>query len=216
MLAIQPIQHGTLVLSWNEEIIYVDPTGGREAFKGIASPDIIVITHAHGDHMDIETLQELDTEGTRIIAPESVADELPDNFTDHLIILANGERTDQSDIEIKAVPMYNLPDDSNSRHPKGWGNGYVMTFEDKNVYISGDTEDIQEMRRLNDIDVAFVCMNLPYTMDINQAASAVLAFKPQIIYPYHHRGQDVEKFKQLVTDENNQIEVRLRDWYPTK
>lgn len=212
-LTIQPIQHGTVVFSWNDNMVYVDPTGGTEAFEGLDSPDIILISHLHGDHMDIETLKALDTEGTVVIVPQSVADELPDAFSDQLVILANGETTDQMGIGIRAIPMYNLPDDSDSRHPKGWGNGYVMTFGGKNVYVSGDTEDIDEMRALEDIDVAFVCMNLPYTMDINQASDAVLDFEPEIMYPYHYRGQDTEKFKELVTSENDEIDVRLRDWY---
>jgi L-ascorbate metabolism protein UlaG (beta-lactamase superfamily) len=213
-LTIQPIQHGTLVLTWNDQNVYVDPTGGSGAFEEIDSPDIILISHAHGDHMNIKTLQALDTEGTTMIVPQSVADELPDNFSDQLVVLANGEDTDQSGISVRAVPMYNLPDDETSRHNKGWGNGYVLNFGGENVYISGDTEDIPEMRSLENIDVAFVCMNLPYTMDIYQAASAVLDFEPEIMYPYHYRGQDTERFKEVVTEENDQIEVRLRDWYP--
>lgn len=213
MLTIQPIQHGTLVLSWNDNQVYVDPTGGAEAFEGINAPDIILISHAHGDHMNIETLKALDTEGVEMIVPQSVADELPGEFSDQLVILANGESTDQMGIDIRAIPMYNLPQSPDSRHPKGWGNGYVMNFGGENVYISGDTEGIKEMRSLENIDVAFVCMNLPYTMDINQAASAVLDFEPEIMYPYHYRGQDTEKFKELVTQKNDNIEVRLRDWY---
>jgi L-ascorbate metabolism protein UlaG (beta-lactamase superfamily) len=114
--------------------------------------------------------------------------------------------------------MYNLPENSDSRHTKGRGNGYVINFGGKNVYISGDTEDIPEMRHLKNIDVAFVCMNLPYTMDVNQAANAVLEFKPKIVYPYHYRGQeglsDVSAFKKLVNDGNKSIEVRLVNWYP--
>lgn len=213
-LTIQPIQHGTLVLGWNGSNVYVDPTGGVGSFEGIPGPDMIVITHAHGDHMDIETLRALDTEGAAMIVPRSVAKELPEQYRDQLTILNNGETTKQVGISVRAIPMYNLPDDADSRHPKGWGNGYVMTFGGKNVYVSGDTEDIPEMRSLDNIDIAFVCMNLPYTMDINRAASAVLDFKPEIIYPYHYRGQDTKKFKKLVTRKNDQIEVRLRDWYP--
>lgn len=215
-LTIQPIQHGTLVLSWTDEHVYVDPTGGSEAFEDIDSPDLILITHAHGDHMDVETLRALDIEGAAMIVPQSVADELPDEFSDHLVILANGEETDYSNIVIRAVPMYNMPDDGTARHSKGWGNGYVMTFGGKNVYVSGDTADIPEMRSLENIDVAFVCMNLPYTMDIYQAASAVLDFEPAIMYPYHHRGQDIERFKEIVNWENKDIDVRLRDWYPDR
>ena len=114
--------------------------------------------------------------------------------------------------------MYNLPEAADSRHTKGRGNGYILTMGGKKIYLSGDTEDIPEMRALKDIDVAFVCMNLPFTMDINQAASAVLEFKPKIVYPYHYRGQgglaDVEGFKKLVNAGNPKIEVRLRSWYP--
>lgn len=214
-LTIQPIQHGTLVFSWNNQQVYIDPTGGAEAFEGIVDdPDIILITHAHGDHMDVETLKALDTEDLPIIVPQSVADELPDDFENQLVILANGEETGYLNIAVRAVPMYNLPDDETARHSKGWGNGYVMNFGGKNVYVSGDTEDIPEMRSLENIDVAFVCMNLPYTMDIYQAASAVLDFEPEIMYPYHHRGQDIERFKEIVTKENSNIDVRVREWYP--
>ena len=112
--------------------------------------------------------------------------------------------------------MYNLPETEDSRHPKSRGNGYVLNLGGKRLYISGDTEDIPEMRTLQDIDIAFVCMNLPYTMTVEQAASAVLEFKPNIVYPFHYRGKgglaDVEKFQQLVS-EDQEIEVRLRDWY---
>lgn len=215
-LTIQPILHGTLVLSWNGNNVYIDPTGGAEVFEGIDLPNMILITHAHGDHMDIETLQALDTEEATMIVPQSVADELSGDFSDQLVIMENGENTNLSDIGIRAVPMYNLPDDETSRHQKGWGNGYVLDFGDKSVYVSGDTEDISEMRSLENINVAFVCMNLPYTMDIYQAASAVLDFEPEIIYPYHYRGQDTERFKEVITEENNQIEVRLKDWYPNR
>lgn len=214
MLTIQPIHHGTLVLSWNDTEVYIDPTGGTEAFKGIDTPDVILITHAHGDHMNIETLRALDTREVEMVVPQSVADELPEEFQDQLVILDNGEIAKQFEFTVRAVPMYNLPDDETSRHPKGWGNGYVLTFGGKNVYVSGDNEDIPEMRSLKDIDIAFVCMNLPYTMDIYQAASAVLDFEPKIMYPYHYRGQDTERFKQVVTQENDQIEVRLLNWYP--
>jgi L-ascorbate metabolism protein UlaG (beta-lactamase superfamily) len=114
--------------------------------------------------------------------------------------------------------MYNLPETEDSRHPKGRGNGYVINLGGKSVYFSGDTEDIPEMRSLKNIDIAFVCMNLPFTMDVEQAAHAVLAFKPKIVYPYHYRGQnglsDVEIFKKAVNAGNNKIDVRLRNWYP--
>lgn len=212
-LTIQPIQHGTLALSWNKTTIYVDPTGGKEAFSGLNKPNLILLTDIHGDHMNIKTLKTLDTENTTIIAPQAVKERLPESLVKKVAVLSNGENTELMNIKIHAIPMYNLPEDEDSRHPKGRGNGYILTMGGKNIYISGDTEDIKEMRSLENIDVAFVCMNLPYTMDINQAAGAVLEFKPDIVYPYHYRGQDTEAFKAMVNEKNKEIEVRLRNWY---
>ncbi len=213
-LTIQPIHHGTLAFSWDEKTIYLDPTGGADAFKGLDKPDIILITDIHGDHMNIETLKALDTENTTIVAPQAVKERLPEPLAKKVTVLSNGDNTKLMKIKISAIPMYNLPENEDSRHPKGRGNGYVLTMGGKNIYISGDTEDIPEMRALENIDIAFVCMNLPYTMDINQAASAVLEFKPGIVYPFHYRGQDTEAFKALVNEKNKEIEVRLKDWYP--
>jgi L-ascorbate metabolism protein UlaG (beta-lactamase superfamily) len=113
-------------------------------------------------------------------------------------------------VELEGVPMYNLTAERLKNHTKGRGNGYIATFGGKRIYLSGDTEDIPEMRALKNIDVAFVCFNLPYTMTEEQAASAVREFKPRIVYPYHYRGSDLEKFKNLV---GTASEVRLRDWY---
>lgn len=213
-LIIQPILHGTLVLKWNNKIIYVDPYGGAKAFEGIGTPDMILITDIHGDHMNVETLNSLETSKASWILPRAVAEQLPDGLAENTTILGNGEKTNQAGIEISAVPMYNLPETPDSRHPKGRGNGYILRLGGKNIYLSGDTEDIEEMRALKNIDVAFVCMNMPYTMDIQQAASAVLAFKPRIVYPFHYRGSDTEAFKKLVHDKDTSIEVRLRNWYP--
>ncbi|MEX0610263.1 MAG: MBL fold metallo-hydrolase [Balneolaceae bacterium] len=212
-LVIQPILHGTVVFEWNDKIIYVDPYGGAEAFKGVPNPDIILITHPHGDHLNLETLEAIHTENATFIVPQAVADELPQEFKSRIQVLKNDESTNLLGISVLAVPMYNLPEED-ARHAKGWGNGYVLTMGGKNIYLSGDTEDIPEMRSLQNIDVAFVCMNLPYTMDINQAASAVIEFEPAIMYPYHHRGQDIEEFKTLVDEAGRQIDVRLKNWYP--
>ncbi|MET2984739.1 MBL fold metallo-hydrolase [Aureibaculum conchae] len=216
-IIIQPIIHGTLVLQWNNTTIYVDPYGGAALFKGIAAPDLILITDIHGDHTNLETLKGLDTKKAKFIVPSAVAEMLKDDYGNQLEIIRNGEMSVQGDIFINALPMYNLPEDETSRHPKGRGNGYFLNLGGKAIYISGDTEDIKEMRTLKDIDIAFVCMNLPYTMDINQAADAVLEFKPKIVYPYHYRGKpnmsDTKAFKKLVNDKNTEIEVRLKDWY---
>jgi L-ascorbate metabolism protein UlaG (beta-lactamase superfamily) len=217
-LKIQPITHGSLVLTWNGKTIYVDPYGGAELYKGIAKPDLILITDIHGDHLDAKTLDALDTKKTIIVAPQAVADQIPEKYKSMVTVIGNGQNTNQLGIPIAAIPMYNLPEAADAKHVKGRGNGYVLNIGGKNIYIAGDTEDIPEMRALENIDVAFVPMNLPYTMDINQAASAVLEFKPKVIYPYHYRGtqglSDVEAFKKLVNDQDKNIEVRLRNWYP--
>lgn len=216
-LTIQPLNHATFALTWQGKTIYADPNGGAKTFAGIASPDLILITDIHGDHFNPETLKAINASQAILVVPQAVADKLPEDLKGKAVILDNGETTSQLNFSITAVPMYNLPETSDTRHPKGRGNGYVLTFGDKKVYISGDTSGIPEMRALKGIDVAFVCMNLPYTMDINEAAQAVVDFKPAVIYPYHYRGQgglsDTEAFKKLVNDKNKNIEVRLRDWY---
>ena len=214
-----PVLHGTLVLKWNKLSIYVDPYGGKEVFDGLDDPNIILITDIHGDHHNANTLSELNLEIAIIIAPQAVHDKLTPEEQDKAKVLSNDERFDYDDLWIEAIPMYNLPEDETSRHTKGRGNGYVMNFGKESIYISGDTEDIVEMRNLKNIDVAFVCMNQPYTMTVEQAADAVLEFKPKVVYPFHYRGgggkfSNVEKFKSLVNNGNPDIEVRLRAWYP--
>ena len=214
---VQPIFHAALVLEWNGKNIYVDPYNGADAYKTLKKPDLVLITDIHGDHMDIKTLQALDLSGASLIVPQAVADKLPAEWKDKIVVLNNGKTTEQSGVTISAIPMYNLPNDSTARHTKGRGNGYIITLGGKKFYVSGDTEDIPEMRGLKNIDVAFVCMNLPFTMSVEQAASAVLDFKPKIVYPYHYRGQggfsDTGKFKALVNKEDPSIDVRLKDWY---
>lgn len=212
-----PLLHATMVLEWKDNTIFIDPYGGAELFEDFKDADLVLITHAHSDHYNKETLKELDLANARLIAPESVLDEFLAMIFDEVTILANGEEVETHGIRVKAVPMYNLPNDENARHPKGWGNGYILTIGGKRFYISGDTEDIPEMRALQNIDYAFVCMNLPFTMSVDQAADAVLEFKPEVVYPFHYRNaggySDVYKFKALVSKDPD-IEVRLRHWYP--
>jgi L-ascorbate metabolism protein UlaG (beta-lactamase superfamily) len=218
-LTIQPVQHASLVLTVKGITIYADPSGA-DNYKNSAPPTIILITDIHGDHFDVKTIEAVKTANTILVVPQAVADKLPAADKDHLVILANGSKVTQSGISIAAIPMYNLPESPTAMHTKGRGNGYVLGIGGKQVYISGDTQGIPEMRSLKDIDVAFVCMNLPYTMDVKEAADAVLAFKPRIVYPYHYRGQgglsDVNTFKSLVEAGNQKIDVRLLNWYPKK
>ena len=218
---IEPISHATAVIKWDDAVFYTDPVGGAEAFNGAEEPDFILITDTHGDHMDAETLQALELDDSlKIIVPQAVKDQLPTEMNDRLIVMNNGETIEHMGFTIEAVPMYNLPEAEDAFHVKGRGNGYVLEKGGKRLYISGDTEDIPEMRNLENIDVALVSMNLPYTMPVDQAAEGVVAFAPEKVYPYHYRGQeglaDVQKFKELVNQENEDIEVVLADWYPER
>lgn len=218
-LKIIPIMHATMVLNYGDETIYVDPTGGKKAFINKKKPTIILITDIHGDHFNLETLKELDLDGAMIVAPQAVIDKFPEDFKPLFKVLNNGENATLKDVSIEAIPMYNLREEALKFHSKGRGNGYVLTINNERIYISGDTEDIPEMRALKNIDKAFVCMNLPYTMTVESAASAVLEFKPKQVYPYHYRGQgglsDVIKFKSIVKTSNPNIEVVQLNWYPS-
>lgn len=217
-----PISHGTLVLEHKNTVIYVDPVGGATAFEGQKQPNIILVTDIHGDHLNIETLEAISKEHTKIIVPIAVADKLPETLKGNLSVMPNGLSInltiDNNDIAVEAIPMYNLREEALQFHTRDRGNGYVLTLGGERIYISGDTEDIPEMRALKDIDIAFVCMNLPWTMTVDSAASAVLDFKPKSVYPYHYRGtdglSDVSKFKTLINAENEAIEVKLLNWYP--
>tara|TARA_R110000765_G_scaffold99110_1_gene186065 strand:+ start:609 stop:1436 length:828 start_codon:yes stop_codon:yes gene_type:complete len=219
-IKITPIEHATAVIEWNDITIYIDPTGGSTAFKNQKKPDLILITDIHGDHFNKETLEAIDISKATFVVPQAVADEMPDEFADKLKILANGSSKELNGILIEAIPMYNLREEAKDFHVKGRGNGYILTIDKQRIYFSGDTEDIPEMRSLKNIDKAFVCMNLPYTMTVESAASAVLDFKPKQVFPYHFRGRpdvsDVEMFKKLVDAGNQDIEVVQLDWYPNE
>ncbi|AVR45901.1 MBL fold metallo-hydrolase [Christiangramia fulva] len=217
-IEITPISHATGVFDWGDTVFYTDPVGGAEAFSDQKKPDFVLITDIHPDHMDAETLKALNLGDTKIIVPQAVKEKLPEELQTNLIVMNNGDTKEIMDFKIKAVPMYNLPESKDAFHPKGRGNGYVLEKNGKRLYISGDTEDTPEMRNLENIDVALVSMNLPYTMPVKQAAEGVLAFKPKKVIPYHYRGKDgfanIEKFKELVNEGDKNIEVELMDWYP--
>tara|TARA_R110002049_G_scaffold355_12_gene2136 strand:- start:47 stop:856 length:810 start_codon:yes stop_codon:yes gene_type:complete len=218
---ITPISHATMVLEWDGTIIYVDPVGGATAFEGQPEPDLVLVTDIHGDHLNTETIDAIITDGTKIIAPQAVADNMPANQKVQTAVLNNGETSETMGFTVEAIPMYNLREEALKFHAKGRGNGYVIEKDDKRVYISGDTEDIPEMRALQNIDVAFVCMNLPYTMPVKSAASAVVDFKPKKVYPYHYRGtdglSDVGLFRDWIkkSSASKDIEVVQLDWYPS-
>lgn len=216
--AVMPMTHATAVFMWGGEVIYMDPTGGAEAFDGKPAATIVLVTDIHGDHLSTSTLESVVGANTLLIVPDAVKKMLPVELAAKAQVLANGATTTLKGFAIEAIPMYNLPESKDARHTKGRGNGYVIERDGYRVYVAGDTADIPEMRALKNIDVAFVPMNLPFTMDIETAAEAVLEFKPKKVYPFHYRGQaglaDVNKFKELVNAGDPTIEVVLLNWYP--
>jgi len=207
-ITIAPINHATLQLVYAGKVIDVDPVAQGD-YTGLAAPDLILITDIHGDHLDPATVAKLKKATTTVVAPEAAAAQL-----DHPVVIANGEKKTIAGVAIEAVPMYNLtrgPSAGQLYHPKGRGNGYILTLGGKRIYIAGDTEGTPEMRALQNVDVAFIPMNLPYTMPPIEAADAVKAFKPKIVYPYHYRGSDLHLFEDAL--KGTGIEVRIRDWY---
>ena len=205
---ITPLQHASLMIEAGGKVIQVDPVG-PDMYTSLPKADLILITDIHGDHMSPPTIAQVKQADTVIVAPAAVAKTVTDAQ-----VLNNGESKKWAGWTIEAIPMYNLkrgPSPGTVYHTKGRGNGYVLTYGDKRFYISGDTEGIPEMRALQNIDVAFVCMNLPYTMPPEEAAEAVKAFKPKVVYPYHYRGSDLSVFQKAL--EGTGIDVRVRDWY---
>jgi L-ascorbate metabolism protein UlaG (beta-lactamase superfamily) len=208
-LQIVPIKHASLRLNVGNHVIYADPAEAKR-FDGAKLGDLVLITDIHGDHFDPEALAHVVGPSTVVIAPPVVAAKYP-----RAKVLKNGEHTEVLGIGIEAIPMYNEkrgPAAGQLYHDKGRGNGYVLQVGKTRVYLSGDTECTPEMRALKDIDVAFVCMNLPYTMTPEEAAECVNAFRPQVVYPYHYHGTDLQAFRKAVTAPH--VDVRLRDWYP--
>lgn len=213
---IHPIEHATFVMQWNGKTIAVDPIGGGTPFMDLGPADLILITDIHGDHLSVETVALLAKPETVIVCPAAVAEKFTEVDRGRLTVLANGESAEWGEATVEAIAAYNLTPERQNFHAKGRGNGYVLTLGGTRIYISGDTEGVPEMRALEDIDAAFVCMNLPYTMDVTAAAEAVLEFKPKVVYPYHYRGKggmsDLDQFRSLVAKDPG-IEVRLLEWY---
>jgi L-ascorbate metabolism protein UlaG (beta-lactamase superfamily) len=209
-----PIEHATFALKTGNITILVDP--GRtsiEKYSGYNNPDLVLITHHHGDHFDLDIINKLKGEKTKLIASKIVVDKA--GFG---LIINNNETTTYEKIKIEAIPMYNTTPERQKFHVKGEGNGYILTIGKERIFIAGDTEDIPEMRKLKNIDYAFICMNLPYTMTPEQAGSAVLEFKPRTVCPYHYRTKDVsndeilERFTKIVAA-NKKINIDYLRWY---
>lgn len=203
-----PLAHATLQIEHAGHTILVDPTP-QAKYDGLRPANIILITDVHGDHFDAATLAKVRGMAT-VFAPPEVAKSIMG-----ATVIANGETKNAMGVNFEAIPMYNIqrgPQPGQLYHTKGRGNGYVINMAGKRIYLSGDTECVPEIKEIKNIDVAFVTMNLPFTMPVAEAAECVKAFKPKIVYPYHYRGQNLEEFQAAVKGTPG-VEVRIRDWY---
>lgn len=218
-LVIHPIHHASVMLTFAGKHILVDPASAPGApqgsdptpeYKAMPAPDAILITHAHPDHFNVAILTAVAGANTVIVAPQNVVDQLPPPLKAKAKVMKNGDKMDVAGVPVEAVAMYNVTADRLMFHPKGQGNGYVLTAGGKRVYLAGDTEETPELKTLPNIDVAFLPMNLPYTETVEAAAVWVKDFKPKIVYPYHYGMSDVNAFKAMV---GTASEVRLRKWY---
>ena len=211
-LKVTPLHHATVLLQCDKLAIYVDPVHDT-SYAGLPKADLILITDIHGDHLDLAGIEMIRQDSTAFVVPPAVAEKLAPTIKT-LSVLKNADRKTLGVVGVEAIPMYNLvrgPKPTERYHDKGRGNGYVLTIGGTRVYLSGDTECIPEMKALKTIDVAFVCMNLPYTMPPSEAAVCVNAFRPKVVYPYHYRGSDPAELQKAITGKD--VEVRIRDWY---
>lgn len=214
---VTPILHASLLLEVAGQAIYIDPFGKGD-FVGLPKADFILLTDNHPDHLDTKALDALSTPATRVVAPPAVAAELEGR--PKVSVLENGKKQGLGLLEVETVPMYNLergPEPGKKYHEKGRGNGYILSFGDKRFYISGDTECTPEVKALRSIDVAFLCMNLPYTMTPKEAGECVNAFQPKVLFPYHYGvpGGPRSNLDELdaALDPKAGVEVRRRAWY---
>lgn len=205
-IAITFIGHATLMMSFDGKIIHIDPVSEYADYSKLPKADLILVTHEHFDHYDQKAINAVKTDKTSLVITQTIAKQVKNG-----IIMKNGDKKTVQGIQIEAVPAYNLVHMRSPGvpyHPKGVGNGYIITFDKKRIYIAGDTENIPEMKNLKNIDIAFLPMNLPYTMTPEMVADAAKAFHPKILYPYHFGETNVQKLVDLLKGEN--IEVRIR------
>jgi L-ascorbate metabolism protein UlaG (beta-lactamase superfamily) len=209
-LTITFLGHATLMLEYQGKIIHVDPAVKKVDYGMLPKADLILITHEHGDHYDVSAIEQLKKQDTQIIVNQAVKDKGSDGQ-----VMANGDSIEILDLLIKAVPAYNIVhkrENGELYHPKGRDNGYIITFANHQLYIAGDTENTPEVKALKGIDIAFLPMNLPYTMSPEMVADAVRSFKPTVLYPYHYRGTDPNTLIALLKDQQH-TEIRLRKMY---
>ncbi len=206
-LVISFLGHGSLMMTYVGKAIHIDPVSSEADYAKLPKADMILITHEHYDHLDLKAVNSIKTAATKIVGTSEVASQIPG-----IVVMKNGNLQTVDGLQIEAVPAYNIVNmhaPGKPFHPKGVGNGYIVTFGDKRLYIAGDTENTTEMKELRNIDVAFLPMNLPYTMTPEMVADAAKVFKPKILYPYHYGETDTARLVALLKDTPG-IEVRIR------
>ncbi len=206
-LTIQFIGHGSLIFTFNGKTIHIDPYGEVADYSQLPKADIVFITHDHKDHFDLKALEQITTPNTVVVLTETCGRQYQEGM-----VMRNDDEVIVQGIKVRAVPAYNIVHTRPSGfpyHPKGFGNGYVMTFGDKNVYVAGDTENIPEMKDLKEIAIAFLPMNLPFTMTPDMVADAARVIKPAVLYPYHTGDTDTSQIAEMLKDDKT-IEVRIR------
>lgn len=207
-LVITFVEHGTLMLTFAGKVIHIDPWSRLADYSKMPKADMILITHGHRDHLDLKAVESIRTEKTQVVLTENCANRVKGG-----VVMDNGDVKTVGGLKIEAVPAYNIVHMRSKGvpfHPKGVGNGYIITFGDKRVYVAGDTENTPEIKKLKDIDIAFLPMNLPYTMTPEMVADASKAIKPKTLYPYHFGNTDTSEIVALLKDDQD-IEVRIRD-----
>lgn len=201
------IGHGSLMIKFGRSVVHIDPFGEQADYAEFPKADLILLTHEHFDHMDVEAISRIRGEHSLVIHPKACSGQIQGGR-----VMNNGDTQDVLGIRVEAVAAYNLlhkRPDGEPFHKKGVGNGYVLGFGGKRIYIAGDTEDIAEMKQIKEVDIAFLPMNLPYTMDPEMAASAARMIHPKILYPYHYGKTNSAELVNNLADEN-EIEVRIR------
>lgn len=212
-LAITFIGHGTLMFNWNGKVIHIDPVMREADYSSLPKADLILVTHEHSDHLDPDAIQKLQKGNTLVVLTKTCLDKLEDPPGLNTHVMHNGDHFEYLGMEIDAIPAYNLKHKrpgGGYYHPKGVGNGYVIDFGGKRVLVAGDTENIPEIKALKDIDIAFLPMNLPYTMTPEMVADLAIAFKPTVLYPYHYGSTNTDELLRLMKDVQG-VEVRIRN-----
>jgi L-ascorbate metabolism protein UlaG (beta-lactamase superfamily) len=203
-IAIHNVGHASVYFEYKNLVIHIDPSSAQANYSLLPDANLILVTHGHGDHYDLSALNNIKTDSTIMITTQEVKNF--GTYADSILVMHNGDSMMFMGIPVKAVPAYNIVS-STIYHPKGVGNGYILTLGEKRIYLAGDTENIPEMDSLGKIDIAFIPMNLPYTMTVSMAAAAARRINPDILYIYHFGNSDTASLRNILSDENMEIRI---------